>query len=193
MKQRERKKIAIDKILKAATDCFEKKGYENTLVDDICVKAGITKGGFYHHFRSKQDLFIRILREWIKKVSAQIDISELESDDIYKVLISIPKKIQPAFEETKSQLPLFLEIYLNAIKGRKSKKVVLKSINMFMDFFSYIIKKCIKRGVIKKVDPDEISKILFALAIGLLMQGLMDPEGADWGDLATKSLILLLK
>ncbi len=193
MKQRERKKIAISKILKAATDCFEKKGYENTLVDDICKKAGITKGGFYHHFKSKQDLFIRILHEWIKKVSAQIDISKLESDDIYKVLISIPKKIQPAFEETKSQLPLFLEIYLNAIKDRRSKRVILQSINMFMDFFSHIIKKCIKRGVIKKVDPEEISKILFALAIGLLMQGLMDPEGTDWEALATKSLILLLK
>ena len=193
MKQKERKKITISNILKAATDCFEKKGYENTLVTDICKKAGITKGGFYHHFKSKQDLFLRLLNDWIKKVSGRIDISELGSDDIYQALISIPKKLQPIFEETKSQLPLFLEIYLKAVKDHRLKKVVLKSINMYMDFFSYIINECIKRGVIEKVNPDEASKILFALTIGLLMQGLMDPEGTDWGELATKSLVLLLK
>ncbi len=193
MKQKERKKSTINNILKAATDCFEKKGYENTLVEDICRKAGITKGGFYHHFKSKQDLFLRLLNDWIKKISTQIDISEFESGDIYKVLISIPKKLQPAFEETKSQLPLFLEIYLKAIKDHRLKKVVLKSMNMYMEFFSHIINECIKKGVVKKVNPDEVSKILFALTLGLLMQGLMDPEGTDWGDLATKSLILLLK
>jgi len=193
MKQKERKKSTINKILKSATDCFEKKGYQNTLVDDICRKAGITKGGFYHHFKSKQDLFLRLLNDWIIKVSTRVDISEFESDDIYNVLISIPKKLQPAFEETKSQLPLFLEIYLKAIKDRRLKRVVLKSMNLYMDFFSYIINECMKRGVIKKVNPEEVSKILFALTIGLLMQGLMDPEGTDWGDLATKSLILLLK
>lgn len=193
MKQRERKKITVDKILKSATDCFEKKGYQYTLVDDICRKAGITKGGFYHHFKSKQDLFLRLLNDWMIKVSARIDISEFESDDIYNVLISIPKKLQPAFEETKSQLPLFLEIYLKAIKDRRLKRVVLKSMNLYMDFFSYIINECMKRKVIKKVNPEEVSKILFALTIGLLMQGLMNPEGTDWGDLATKSLILLLK
>ncbi len=193
MKQEERKRNTINNILKAASECFEKKGYESTLVTDICRRAGITKGGFYHHFKSKQDLFLRLLDNWIKKVSGQINLSEFKSKDIYRGLISIPKKLQPAFEETKSQLPLFLEIYLKAIRDNRLRKVVLKSMDMYMEFFGYIIRECIKKGVIKKVNPDEVSKILFALTIGLLMQGLMDPDGTNWGDLATKSLILLLK
>src|SRR3989304_4299035 len=192
MKQEERKKNTISNILRAATECFEKEGYENTLVIDICKRAGITKGGFYHHFKSKQDLFLRLLNDWIKKVSNRISLSELKSDDLYQVLIDIPKKLQPAFEETKGQLPLFLEIYLKAIKDPRLKKVVLKSMNMYMDFFGYIISECTKKGVIKKVNPDDVSKILFALTIGLLMQGLMDPNGTDWGELATKSLVMLL-
>ncbi|HEY4662122.1 MAG TPA: TetR/AcrR family transcriptional regulator [Candidatus Humimicrobiaceae bacterium] len=193
MKQEERKRHTISNILKAATECFEKKGYENTLVTDICRKAGITKGGFYHHFKSKQDLFLKLLDDWIKKVSVRINISEFESDDLYQALISIPKKLQPVFEENKSLLPLFLEIYLKSIKDRRLKKVVLKSMSMYMDFFGYIINVSIKKGVIKKVNPDDVSKILFALTIGLLMQGLMDPDATDWGELATKSLVMLLK
>ncbi len=193
MKQEERKKHTIASILKAATECFEKKGYENTLVTDICRRAGITKGGFYHHFKSKQDLFLKLLDDWIKKVSLRINISEFESDDLYQALISIPKKLQPVFEENKSLLPLFLEIYLKSIKDLRLKKVVLKSMKMYMDFFEYIINESIKKGVIKKVNPDDVSKILFALTIGLLMQGLMDPDATDWGELATKSLAMLLK
>ena len=193
MKQEERKKNTISSILKAATECFEKKGYENTLVTDICRRAGITKGGFYHHFKSKQDLFLKLLDDWIKKVSGRINISGFESDDLYQVLIDIPKKLQPVFEENESQLPLFLEIYLKAIKDYKLKKVLLKSMNMYMVFFGHIIDECIKKGLIKKVKTEDVSKILFALTIGLLMQGLMDPDETDWGELATKSLVMLLK
>ena len=32
------------------------QGYSGTTVDDICSAAGLTKGAFFHHFKSKEDL-----------------------------------------------------------------------------------------------------------------------------------------
>ncbi len=43
-------------ILKTAFDLFQKNGYENTTVTDICKAAGITKGTFYYHFPNKDEL-----------------------------------------------------------------------------------------------------------------------------------------
>src|SRR5580704_4559496 len=34
------------------------KGYSGTTVDDICSAAGLTKGAFFHHFESKEDLAV---------------------------------------------------------------------------------------------------------------------------------------
>jgi TetR/AcrR family transcriptional regulator, transcriptional repressor for nem operon len=50
--------IAKTRILDAALKVIRTKGYEATTVDDLCREAVITKGGFFHHFKSKQDLAI---------------------------------------------------------------------------------------------------------------------------------------
>ncbi len=46
------------KLLGAAMNVIRLKGYAATTVDDICKAAGLTKGSFFHHFRSKEDLAI---------------------------------------------------------------------------------------------------------------------------------------
>jgi TetR/AcrR family transcriptional repressor of nem operon len=52
------KKDARNKLLDAARTVFRTKGYAASSVDDLCKAAGLTKGAFFHHFRSKEDLAI---------------------------------------------------------------------------------------------------------------------------------------
>jgi len=44
------------RILDAALSVIRSKGYCATTVDDICRAAGVSKGSFFHHFKSKEDL-----------------------------------------------------------------------------------------------------------------------------------------
>lgn len=44
------------KLLEAALNVVRTKGYGATRVEDICAAAGITKGSFFYHFESKEDL-----------------------------------------------------------------------------------------------------------------------------------------
>ena len=41
------------RLLNAALKVVRAKGYAATTVDDICQAAGVTKGSFFHHFKSK--------------------------------------------------------------------------------------------------------------------------------------------
>ena len=43
-------------LIAAAHATVRKQGYAATSVDEICAAAGVTKGAFFHHFRSKEDL-----------------------------------------------------------------------------------------------------------------------------------------
>ncbi len=47
---------AKTRILDAAVHMIRAKGYSATTIEDICLAAGLTKGSFFHHFKSKQDL-----------------------------------------------------------------------------------------------------------------------------------------
>jgi TetR/AcrR family transcriptional regulator, transcriptional repressor for nem operon len=52
------------KLLDAARDVIRAKGYNATTVDDICAAAGLTKGGFFHHFESKERLGIAAIEQF---------------------------------------------------------------------------------------------------------------------------------
>ena len=47
---------ARTRLLDAAMQVIREQGYSATTVDDICGAAGLTKGAFFHHFKSKEDL-----------------------------------------------------------------------------------------------------------------------------------------
>jgi TetR/AcrR family transcriptional regulator, transcriptional repressor for nem operon len=52
------------KILGAALQLVRQKGYDATTVDDLCRAAGVTKGAFFHHFESKEELALEATKFW---------------------------------------------------------------------------------------------------------------------------------
>jgi AcrR family transcriptional regulator len=52
-RQEQRSRQAREQIVQAALTVFALKGYAEASMDDICLAAGTSKGGLYHHFRSK--------------------------------------------------------------------------------------------------------------------------------------------
>ena len=45
-----------EQLLQTAMELMLKKGFTAVTVDEICEKTGVTKGGFFHYFESKEDL-----------------------------------------------------------------------------------------------------------------------------------------
>jgi AcrR family transcriptional regulator len=50
-------------LVTSARRLFGQRGYTATSLDDICDRAGVTKGALYHHFRNKEDLFVEALEQ----------------------------------------------------------------------------------------------------------------------------------
>jgi len=55
---------ARSKLLDAALSVIRAKGYSATSVDELCRAAGVTKGAFFHHFRSKDELGVAAADHW---------------------------------------------------------------------------------------------------------------------------------
>ncbi len=56
MTRKEPKEKRIQAIIEAAVEVFLKKGYEGTSMEAIAKRAGLTKGGLYHHFKGKDEI-----------------------------------------------------------------------------------------------------------------------------------------
>lgn len=58
------------RLLDAALHIIRSKGYAATTVDDICREAGVTKGSFFHHFKTKDDLALAAVHYWEQSTRA---------------------------------------------------------------------------------------------------------------------------
>ena len=58
------------RILQAALSVIRAKGYSATRIEDVCEAAGLTKGSFFHHFDTKEELAIAAADYWSEITSA---------------------------------------------------------------------------------------------------------------------------
>jgi TetR/AcrR family transcriptional repressor of nem operon len=61
---------ARPKLLDAALSLIREKGYAATSVDELCERAGVTKGAFFHHFRSKDAWAVAAADHWSEITAA---------------------------------------------------------------------------------------------------------------------------
>ena len=66
MAPRPHRSSAKNKILDAALMVIRAKGYAAATVDDLCAASDVTKGAFFHHFKSKDDLAVAAAEHWSK-------------------------------------------------------------------------------------------------------------------------------
>lgn len=52
------------KLLNAALNVIRTRGYAATRIEDVCEAAGLTKGSFFHHFKSKEELALAAAHHW---------------------------------------------------------------------------------------------------------------------------------
>jgi TetR/AcrR family transcriptional repressor of nem operon len=57
------------KLLDAALRLLRERGYNATTVDDLCAAAEVTKGAFFHHFKTKADLAVAAADYWSEVTS----------------------------------------------------------------------------------------------------------------------------
>ena len=179
-------------ILKAAEEGFARRGYDATSVADICDLAGVSKGAFYHHFSSKQTLFLESLERWLVGMDALLESARVDANTVPDGLLQMASMVQPVFQEGKGRLPFFLEFWNQAAREPAVWRATIAPYRRYRDFFCKMIQAGIAEGTLRPGDPEATAQIIVSLAGGLVLQGVLDPGGADWGQVAHDGVRLLL-
>jgi AcrR family transcriptional regulator len=62
-----------EELIAAAAKIFSARGYQGASLREICAAAGILAGSMYHHFRSKEDLFVSVHAEGFRHLNEVVD------------------------------------------------------------------------------------------------------------------------
>ena len=180
------------RILEVALEAFARYGYDATGVAEICRRAGITKGGFYHHFPSKQAVFLEMLEQWLAGIDTQLAAVRAEGLTVPQELLGMTAMVRQVFQEASGKLPIFFEFLTKATHSQVVWSATAAPLRKYRAFLSEMIADGREEGTLRPVDPDMAANLIMAFAIGLLAVGLLDPTGADWGAAAQQGMAMLL-
>jgi hypothetical protein len=87
---------------------------------------------------------------------------------------------------------MFLEFWLQASRDKKIWEATIAPYRRYHKYFTSLIKKGVEEGSFTDVDPELASRMIVATAMGLLLQSLFDPQGANWEEVARESTSMLV-
>ncbi len=99
------------KLLEASLSLMLVKGYHATTVDEICASAGVTKGSFFHYFKSKEEVGKGAIDLFEKLQSAMIDSAALDR-----------------YDDPLTKLNKYLDFFIELAKNPESPRSCLTSI-----------------------------------------------------------------
>ncbi len=190
---RNRSEETRERILAAAEESFARYGYDATSVAEICERAGVSKGAFFHHFPTKQAVFAALLERWLEGLERQLENLRVGASSVPEALLQMAGMAQQVFEMAQERLFIFLEFLNRAARDPQVWQMVARPYSRYRKFFARMIEAGIAEGSLRPVDPSAVANALLSLAVGLILQAAMDPGGADWGAVVRQGLQILLE
>jgi AcrR family transcriptional regulator len=183
--QRERQQRR-DEIIQTAEWFFTNHGYEQTMVDNIALKAGYSKATLYNYFDSKDDLFIAVVSKAFEKLLQVMQETFQDPDSKYE-LLTLGYAYLSFVEDYPNYAKLFEGGRLTLVLGKiitkqemdlpltESEKEFRKCQSQIENLMMTVITKTLEdSGVVAKVDPFSVIMALSSLGSAindLVMRG----------------------
>jgi AcrR family transcriptional regulator len=180
------------KISQSALKLFAEKGYDATGVAEICESSDVSKGAFYHHFPSKQAIFLELLKEWLASLDMELGRAMGRSSTVPEGLLAMASEMREVFAAADGRLPLFMEFWQQARRDPLVWKEFISPYRRYQEYFARIVQKGIDEGSLRPLDANAAGQTLVAIAVGIVVQGVIDPKAAAWDEVARGAVELLI-
>lgn len=144
-----------EEIVETSLDLFERYGFHGVSVNQIVQASNTSKGGFYHHFQSKEELLFVIHDTFITYVLKEAQAANIVHTSPVEKIQAIIRSFVHVFDLYKSHISVFYQesMYL---KSPYSQQIKEKR-DMFKDLIFSVIEEGQKSGHFRKELPIEIT------------------------------------
>lgn len=181
------------RILQAALKQFSEVGYDAAGVAGICGVAGVSKGAFYHHFATKQAVFLQLLEDWLRQLDNDLEAALVGAPTVVAGLRGMAARTRGVFAAADGRLSILLEFWTQARKDPMVWERAVAPFQRYREAFADLVRRGIAEGSFDPVDADTAAQALLSLAVGIILQGVLDPKAARWDRVSQDTIGMLVQ
>ena len=178
-------------ILEAARRCFAERGYNETTVDAVASRSGLSKGAIYWHFRGKREIFRALFEAYLEQLIAQASLAgeAPTAEEALRRMWQAPL----ATPETVELGGAALEYMAQASRDEELRKRFTDVYAIFRDLIERHIRRGVEAGEFRPVDPVAVAVTLIAALDGLVLQFVFVADAIEPERIQAEGLELILR
>ena len=175
--RRESRQLTRTRLLDAAATVFAERGYRRASVEEIASQAGYTIGALYSNFSGKEELLLAFLEEQLARIAERIVTAARSAEDPVGKLRAAAAEWMGFLDDEPQLYTLMIEFWTIWVRDPELRPRHAERFAAVRRFIGGLIQeKADQLGVAMRVPPEQIGATVVALADGLALQHLADPE-----------------
>lgn len=154
-------------ILETAAAAFAERGYAATSLNELVRRSGLTKGAFYHHFDSKEELALAAFRRKQEQLVALVaPAAEGATDGLAALAALLRARARALRDEPSLRAVLRLGSELGSTAGPDSQHAAYQE--LALELFADLLRRGREEGAVRPdLDPRAAAEMVFAAMVGM--------------------------
>jgi AcrR family transcriptional regulator len=163
-----------EEILKAASECFSRYGFEKTTLEDIGKLVGLNKASLYYYYKNKETIFAEVIA-----IEVQNAIKKIQED--LKDIKGCKNKISVYIKSKINFLKKVMNLHNLSVETMRSIQPIFKNLyneacDQEVHFISKILKNCIKNNEIINCDTKKVAKTIITITDAIKLKLVQNSE-----------------
>lgn len=167
-------------IIEAAIKVFLRKGYRKASMPEIAQEAGLSIGGVYWYFKSKDEVVLGILEDVFKSDLDDLNFLLNTETSASERLKSFITSYVESYDEMAWLNTIGIEFYGEAAHNPVVRGFIQKYVMHYRQGLQRLLEHGVAQGEFRAIDPVATANGLIGLEEGLSLIKTADPQGVDW-------------
>jgi AcrR family transcriptional regulator len=182
------------RLLEGALEVFAERGFHGASVEDICERAGFTRGAFYSNFASKDELVLALFQATTDRLLEQIEalLPELANQP-GTLLDAVLGLLDETAPDQRQWHLISTEFTLHALRDPEAARALNQQRAMFRDRLTKLVEQITATGGLTLTVPaEQFVRLVIAVHEGARSQSLLEPRKLPPGELEHTFLPMVL-
>lgn len=167
-------------IINAALRVFARKGYHGATMPEIAAEAGLSVGGLYWYYKSKDAVVAAILAQLFDADLDALAILLAEERPAGERLLTFAQHAVATFDEHRWLIPVGIDLYGTAAHDAQARGFIQRYLGRYREAIAALITQGIERGEFRPVDPHDAANALLAMEEGLSLLWASGPDNVRY-------------